>query len=94
MNRLSQPCRTCNGDCRMVHPHWQQYHAQIGVYTIADFFLNLGYLPNENLPPVMVACPTCSGVGQVPAPVPVATNTGLLHQLGMWLYKWLGGVPL
>lgn len=94
MKRVFKPCRTCNRKCRIVHPHWQQYYAQIAVYTVPEFFLKLGYLPDEHLPPAMITCPTCQGVGEVSALVPVAEHSGLWQQLGIVVYKWMGGAPL
>ncbi|MDO7849204.1 hypothetical protein Q5H92_22765 [Hymenobacter sp. M29] len=92
--RIIQSCRTCEGDCRVVHPHWKQYHAQAGNFTVAEFFLQLGYLPSEALPPITVACPTCQGVGEVPAPRAAAQPLSLWEEFALLLYKILGGAPL
>jgi hypothetical protein len=89
----TMPCRTCEGDCYVTHPTWKAYGAQVGTYTVPEFFLNRGYLPGEALPPVRALCPTCQGFGELPA-APAAPATGWLAVLGRLLYKIMGGVPL
>ena len=90
----STPCRTCDGDCYVVHPTWKKYGAQVGGYSVPEFFLNQGYLPGEALPPARIVCPTCAGLGEVPTTAPAKPATGALHALGRLLYKLLGGAPL
>lgn len=87
-------CRTCDGDCFVMHPTWKEYNAQMGVYAVPDFFLNKGYLPGEALPPARIACPTCKGLGEVANATPATPRTGIRHYLGRLLYKLLGGAPL
>lgn len=63
----THPCPACDGQGQQLHPSWDEYHAQRQMLTPREFFLNLGYLPNEALPPLLIPCRTCRGAGEVEA---------------------------
>jgi hypothetical protein len=90
---ITEPCQACEADCQVVHPDWLRYNAQLGQQSSADFFLDLGYLPGEPLPAMVIPCPTCQGTGEVPAWVPVQRFLELLKLTGMGFYKLFGGAP-
>ena len=63
----TQPCTACDGQCQQLHPSWDEYHGQRFISNPRDFFLDLGYLPGEQLPPLLVPCRVCRGTGEVEA---------------------------
>jgi hypothetical protein len=64
---VTQPCTTCNGQKVQMHKSWENYYSQELVFTPREFFLDLGYLPNERLPPFLIPCRACRGNGEVEA---------------------------
>ncbi len=71
---VTQPCPTCRGAKKQVHPSWLKlYHLRRHAPTLktADYFLELGYLPNEQRPPIVIDCRRCRATGEVEAWVPL-----------------------
>lgn len=91
---VTTTCTGCDGDCRVMHPLWKQYNAQLGQLSQDDFFWEAGYLPTDKLPDLMINCEACKGTGEVATWLPIAQVMKGLQLLGVVLYKVLGGAPL
>jgi hypothetical protein len=84
---VSQPCPACDGQCVQLHPSWDQYHGQRFLSSPRDFFLDLGYLPNEELPPLLIPCKDCRGNGEVEAWKPIEVLLPRFRELYKQLRK-------
>lgn len=67
----TQHCEACDGQKQQLHPNWDEYHAMRRHASKEEFFLELGYLPGEPLPPLLIPCRTCRGLGEVEAWLPL-----------------------
>jgi DnaJ-class molecular chaperone len=61
----SKTCPACKGQKQQEHPLWADFHAMRKVWTETEFFLDLGYLPDEPRPPKKIPCRACRGLGEV-----------------------------
>jgi hypothetical protein len=68
---VTQPCLACDGQLQQLHPNWDEYHGFRRSFTEAEFFADLGYLPNEPRPPLLITCQKCHGTGEVEAWLPL-----------------------
>ena len=67
----TQPCQACAGQGQQLHPSWDEYHSVREVFTTAEFFGKLGYLPTEPPPPLLIPCRACRGRMEVEAWLPL-----------------------
>ncbi|AMJ65018.1 hypothetical protein [Hymenobacter sp. PAMC 26628] len=58
-----RPCPACDGQRQQLHRFWDNYHAVRLSYTPTEYFFDLGYVPGEAHPPLLVPCRTCQGEG-------------------------------
>ena len=89
---ISQPCPACKGKQKQAHPSWLELfnrRKREPELKTGDFFFELGYLPNESRPPIVIPCRECRGSGEKEAWV--ALEALLPNVLGVVRKLWKGG---
>jgi hypothetical protein len=89
---VTQPCPACKGKKKQFHQAWVELYnlrKRNPGLTSGEFFMDLGYLPDEQRPPLIIPCRECRGIGEKEAWVPLEVL--LPNVLGLVRKLWKGG---